>query len=168
VNVQPTAVGLSLRRRRQHKAWGVAQRNPRGVTEKNRAHEVGGGGALQGNRCERMIYIRHLCIRFHCRPFHGLGIRRFRSHLGFRCAPPQALCCRPLRGLRENFVAYHTFTAWPTTPPNASSSQASLRGSSPRRSASNSSSRWRRHTARHFSQCAITSLQEWHSISLRI
>src|ERR1700730_7643104 len=25
----------------------------------------------------------------------------FQSILGFRCAPPQALCCRPLRGLNR-------------------------------------------------------------------
>ena len=45
-------------------------------------------------------------IRLH-KNFHSKILNKralpflFQSILGFRCAPPQALCCRPLRGLNR-------------------------------------------------------------------
>ncbi len=40
-----------------------------------------------------------LCNRNRFRPLRGLDVFFLFLVLGFRCAPPQALCCRPLRGL---------------------------------------------------------------------
>jgi hypothetical protein len=72
----------SPRSGRQHKAWGVS---PRKVEKIIRAREV-------GESVSRFIK----CPL--CRPLCGL-ILVWVLILGFRCAPPQALCCHLLRRL---------------------------------------------------------------------
>jgi|GEM_PF-297159 len=61
------------------------------------AREVGGRDALKANRDEHQ---RTQLIAANCRPLRGLNGVYYDEFLGFRCAPPQALCRRLLRRLR--------------------------------------------------------------------
>jgi len=57
--------------------------------------------AASYERLMLLKYLTRLCgIRAVAR-FHGLEIDMYLI-LGLRCAPPQALCCHPLRGLRKS------------------------------------------------------------------
>ena len=80
---------LSPRSGRQHKAWGGAQRNPKNWRLKITTAR-GAGDSLNS-------------LRLSPAPRAGKisGILTW----GFRCAPPQALRCRPLRGLCSQVAA---------------------------------------------------------------
>ena len=67
---------------------------------KNLAHEVG-DSALQG-LFQGMIGHTMCCMGTSVARFAGRQVM-WDLNLGFRCAPPQALCFHPLRGLRQLF-----------------------------------------------------------------
>ena len=88
----------------QHKAWGGAQRNPRTMRDKRSSPRSG-----RQRPCEEQmmplddLYLRCLvCVSAVAR-FTGSKIDAL-ANLGFRCAPPQALCCRPLRGAKATLT----------------------------------------------------------------
>src|SRR6266542_4844458 len=71
---------------RQRKAWGGAQQNPRKPPMKSQPTEWATALNRRG-----------------CRPLRGLVDVGYLD-LGFRCAPPQALRCRPLCGLVRSLL----------------------------------------------------------------
>src|SRR5438445_11316804 len=97
----------SLRSRRQHKAWGEAQRNPRFESAKN--NQPAERALERGFRIDDLSNTRHESQ--HCaaivRGYFGIDLLTYAgsvarcrglmiicySNLGFRCASPQALCC---------------------------------------------------------------------------
>src|SRR5262245_55882941 len=92
-------IEISARGRgRQHKAWGGAQRNPREDAPKI-VRACGAGDRDVANiDCDEAQ--RNQLIATNCRPLRGLDWLYGARFLGFRCAPPQALCCRLLRRLK--------------------------------------------------------------------
>ena len=79
----------SPRSGRQRKAWGEAQRNPR-IDSENKGKPAEWATALS--------QVRQIVAPFFP-TLRALGFLTFLI-LGFRCAPPQASCSRPLRGLK--------------------------------------------------------------------
>ena len=90
---------VSPRSGRQHKAWGEAQRNPRIKSPKTiePAKRRQRSQLPNVNRDDSTIGRSAGFIYFQ---------RRF---LGFRFAPPQALCCHPLRGLSSRHARFGYF-----------------------------------------------------------
>src|SRR5260370_5577491 len=90
---------VSLRSRRQHRAWGEAGAEPQvAAAEENEPTTVGGSAMTAKNldSHENDVLVQCLAIR---RPLSPVprALRSFcRSFLGFT---PQALCYHPLRGL---------------------------------------------------------------------
>jgi hypothetical protein len=95
---------LSPRSGREHKAWGVAERNPRvqqcinsepvkraTAGAQTDVSDTGHPLASTALRKAAAAHYRGLCF------LSVIG-------LGFRCAPPQALCCHPLRGLGHSIL----------------------------------------------------------------
>src|SRR5262245_54940965 len=95
-------IEISARGRgRQHKAWGGAQ-NPREDAPKI-VRACGAGDRDVANiDCDETQ--RNQLIVTNCRPLRGLDWLYGARFLGFRCAPPQALCCRLLRRLKTGCV----------------------------------------------------------------
>jgi len=86
----------SLRSRRQHKAWGMSPR--RELNSNSKPAKAGDSG-----NANLLIYVFHEPAAENDRSvarFRGLVIVPAFA-LGFRCAPPQALCYRLLRRLNE-------------------------------------------------------------------
>src|SRR5262245_39594043 len=98
-------IEISARGRgRQHKAWGGAQRNPREDAPKI-VRACGAGDRDVANiDCDETQ--RNQLIVTNCRPLRGLDWLYGARFLGFRCAPPQALCCRLLRRLKTGYAAH--------------------------------------------------------------
>src|SRR5262249_7839100 len=96
-------IEISARGRgRQHKAWGGAQGNPREDAPKI-VRACGAGDRDVANiDCDETQ--RNQLIVTNCRPLRGLDWLYGARFLGFRCAPPQALCCRLLRRLKTGCV----------------------------------------------------------------
>jgi len=98
---------VSPRSGRWHKAWGEAQRNPRIVNTKKLAEPA------KRPRAVRLI-TSIVTIRLSAAPrasdIFQIGI------LGFRCAPPQALCYRPLPraglGLKDPVATQPLLLRW--------------------------------------------------------
>jgi len=85
----------SPRSGRWHKAWGVSPR----IGREKWPWACGAGDSwleidrFVVNGCSRDVAYHTAAARF-------AGSLKFQfAYLGFRCAPPQALCRRPLRGL---------------------------------------------------------------------
>ena len=72
----------------KHKAWGGAERNPR-ITKVKKAERAKRAAAERAN----------LLMANGCRRASRALPLFFKPILGFRFASPQAVCCRPLRGL---------------------------------------------------------------------
>ena len=92
---------LSSRSGCQHKAWGGAQRNLRIDIHQFQARETGDSENTYISKSDTGTALSLTALlQNRCRPLRGLCFVSV-FVLGFRCAPPQSLCWRPLRGLKN-------------------------------------------------------------------
>ena len=80
---------------------------------RNTVHEVGGSDFVKRGYDSRVTVSDLLLCVLAVARFHGLEIDGYLI-LELRCAPPQALCCHPLRGLRQSNNARSTCSGLPS------------------------------------------------------
>ncbi|HKE03657.1 MAG TPA: hypothetical protein VKE91_06340 [Blastocatellia bacterium] len=89
-------------RGRLRKAWGWSAAKPQGPSPK--IISACGAGDSDGMNADCDEYHEDQPIETICRPLRGLDEHYRNESLGFRCAPPRALCCRLLRRLKRGVM----------------------------------------------------------------